>query len=175
MNIATFLQKNGDHPKRIVDFLRERDTFRNKIMEIVEHFDEEESYNNNSKPWKSSRILRVKPNFFIFSLFIIFLFFIFSCSFLYFFHFSLFFIFLFFIFLHFSFFFFFMIFLLHDFSSFFFVFLLLSGLLEIRFVFRVNSFKISCNIFFEKIIFLSRLGGYPLFLFFSSIFPFSFF
>ena len=30
------------------------------------------SCNNNGKPWKSSRILRVRPNFFIFSLFIIF-------------------------------------------------------------------------------------------------------
>ena len=27
-------------PKRVVDFPRERDTFRNKIMEIVEDFDE---------------------------------------------------------------------------------------------------------------------------------------
>ena len=47
-------------PKRVVDFPRERDTFRNTIMEIVEDFDEK-SYNNNGKPWKSSRILRVKP------------------------------------------------------------------------------------------------------------------
>ena len=42
-------------------------------MEIVEDFDEK-SYNNNGRPWKSSRILRVNPNFFIFlSFFIIFL------------------------------------------------------------------------------------------------------
>ena len=40
MTIATFLRKNGDSPKRVADFLRERDTFRNKIMEIVEDFDE---------------------------------------------------------------------------------------------------------------------------------------
>ena len=40
---------------------------------------------NNGKPWKSSRILRVKPNFFIFSLFVVFRhFFIFSFSFLHF-------------------------------------------------------------------------------------------
>ena len=79
VKIATFLRKNRDLPKRVVDFLRERDTFRNTIMEIVEDFDEK-SYNNNGKPWKSSRILRVKPNFFIFlSFFIIFLlFFVFS-------------------------------------------------------------------------------------------------
>ena len=51
MNIVTFLKK-GDLPKRVVDFPRERDTFRNKIMEIVEDFDEQ-SYNNNGKPWKS--------------------------------------------------------------------------------------------------------------------------
>ena len=40
MKIDTFLLKNGDHPKRVVDFPRERDTFRNEIMEIVEDFDE---------------------------------------------------------------------------------------------------------------------------------------
>ena len=65
MKIVTFLLKNGEAPKRVVDFHRERDSFRNKIMEIVEDFDEK-SYNNNDKPWKSSRILRVKPNCFIF-------------------------------------------------------------------------------------------------------------
>ena len=41
MNIVTFLRKNGDLPKRVVDFHLERDTFRNTIMEIVEDFDEE--------------------------------------------------------------------------------------------------------------------------------------
>ena len=40
MKIVTFLRKNGDLPKRVVDFLRERDTFRNIIMKIVEDFDE---------------------------------------------------------------------------------------------------------------------------------------
>ena len=40
MKIVTFLQKNGDPAKRVVDFPRERDTFRNKIMEIPEDFDE---------------------------------------------------------------------------------------------------------------------------------------
>ena len=57
-------------PRRVVDFPLDRDTFRNKSMEIVEDFDEK-NYNNNGK-WKSSRLLRVKQNFFIFSLFIIF-------------------------------------------------------------------------------------------------------
>ena len=40
MKIATFLRKNADPAKRVVDFHLERDTFRNKIMEIVEDFDE---------------------------------------------------------------------------------------------------------------------------------------
>ena len=40
MKIVTFLGKNGYTPKRVVDFPQERDTFRNKIMEIVEVFDE---------------------------------------------------------------------------------------------------------------------------------------
>ena len=38
MKFVTFLRKNDYHPKRVVDFPRERDTFRNKIMEIVEDF-----------------------------------------------------------------------------------------------------------------------------------------
>ena len=38
MNIVTFLRKNGETPKRVVDFPQERDTLRNKIMEIVEDF-----------------------------------------------------------------------------------------------------------------------------------------
>ena len=65
MKIVTFLRKNDYHPKRVVDFPLERDTFRKKIMEIVEDLDEK-SYNNNGKHWKSSRILRVNPIFSIF-------------------------------------------------------------------------------------------------------------
>ena len=68
MKIATCLRKNDETAKRDADFPRERDTFRNKIMEIVEDFDEK-SYNNNSKHWKTSRILRLNPSFFIFFLF----------------------------------------------------------------------------------------------------------
>ena len=75
--------------KRVFDFPLERDTFRNKIMEIVEDLTKK-SYNNNGKPWKSSRILRVNP-FFHFSFFF--------HHFLHFFHFFIFFIF--FIFFHF--------------------------------------------------------------------------
>ena len=48
MKIATFLLKNRETAKRVVDFPLERDTIRNKIMEIVEDFDEK-SYNNNGK------------------------------------------------------------------------------------------------------------------------------
>ena len=110
MKSVTFLWKNDYTPKRVVDFPRETDTFRNKIMEIVKDFDEK-NYNNNGKPWKSSRILRVNPifhcsfiyfiiflhfSFFLFSFFFIFSFFHFFFSF---FHFS--FIFSFFIFFHF--------------------------------------------------------------------------
>ena len=38
MKIVTFLLKNGETAKRVVDFPRERDTFRNKNLEIVEDF-----------------------------------------------------------------------------------------------------------------------------------------
>ena len=40
MKIVTFLRKNDYPPKRVVDFPLERDTFRNKIMEIVEDVDD---------------------------------------------------------------------------------------------------------------------------------------
>ena len=40
MKIVTFRRKNGDPAKRVVDFPRERDTLRNKIMEIAEDFDQ---------------------------------------------------------------------------------------------------------------------------------------
>ena len=97
MKIVTFLRKNDYHPKRVVDFPLGRDTFRNTIMEIIEGFDEK-SYKNNGKPWKSSRILRVKPNFFIFSFFFNILFLIFLDFFFLLFIFSFFFNFHFFIF-----------------------------------------------------------------------------
>ena len=45
--IDTFLLKKRDTAKRVVDFPRERDTFRNKIMEIVQDFDEKSYINNN--------------------------------------------------------------------------------------------------------------------------------
>ena len=120
MKIVTFLKKNGETPKRVVDFRLERDKLRNTIMEIVEDFDEK-SYNNNGKPWKSSGILSVKPKFFIFSMFV--MFFVFSFPFFSFFfnfqHVLHFFIFHFLFFLHFSFFFIFLHFLSCSFSFFF--------------------------------------------------------
>ena len=91
MKIVTFLRNNDYTPKRVVDFHLERDTFRIKIIKIVEDFDEK-NYNNNGKPMKSSSILRVKPNCFIFSLLFFFIFFIFH--FFQFFHFFIFFHFL---------------------------------------------------------------------------------
>ena len=110
MKIVTFLWKNDYSPKRVVDSPRDRDTFRNKIMEIVEDFDEK-SYNNNGKPWKSSRILRVNPIFFIFlSFFFLFSSFFSIFSFFYFFIFLFFIFFIFFIFSFFQFFNFFMFF-----------------------------------------------------------------
>ena len=65
MKIVTFLLKNRDHPKRVIDFHLERDTFRNQIIEIVDDFDEK-SYNNNGKPWKIVEILHLNPFVFIF-------------------------------------------------------------------------------------------------------------
>ena len=65
MKIVTFLRKNGDSPQRVVDFPLEVNTFRNTVMEIVEDLDGK-SYNNVGEPWKSSRIFRVKQNFFIY-------------------------------------------------------------------------------------------------------------
>ena len=124
MKIVTFLRKNDYLPKRVVHFPRERETFRNKIMEIVEDFDEK-SYNDKGKPWKSSRILRVNPSFFLFLSFFIIVLHFFRFFFI-FFIFPLFsFFFIFFHFLSFSFFFFHFLsfsFILYHFLSFSFIF-----------------------------------------------------
>ena len=40
MKIVTFLRKNGETAKRVVAFPLERDTYRKKIMEIVEDYEE---------------------------------------------------------------------------------------------------------------------------------------
>ena len=68
MKVVTFIRKNGDTAKRVVDFPLERDTFRNKIMEIVGDFDEN-SYNiNNGKNRLSFFIIFL--HFFVFHFFI---------------------------------------------------------------------------------------------------------
>ena len=157
--IVTFHLRNADPAKRVVDFPLERDTFRNKIKQIVEDFDEK-SYNNNCKPWKSSRILRVNPNFLIcLSFFIIFLHFftffifhVFSCfsfhfSFFSFFHF--FFLFFFFSFFNFSFFFIFFQFL--SFSFMFFHFLSFSIIFYHFLSFSFSLLGAQNLIFFEPI------------------------
>ena len=97
MKIDTFLQENGDLPKRVVDFPRKETHSETKSLKSSRIWTKKSNNNNSGKPWKSSRIFRVKPKLFIFSLF--FIFFIFS--FLSFFHFSSFFLF-FFISIHFS-------------------------------------------------------------------------
>ena len=149
MTIDTFPWKNGDLPNVVVDFLRRRDTFRKKIMGIVKDFNKK-SY-NNGKPSKSSRILRVKPNFFIFSCF----------SFFSFYHFS-----------HFSHFF--KKFIFFHFLSFSFSLLGAQNLIFFGLKFRQNlETKLLC----VKIIFWAHLGVYtfgpsfPFFpLFFSAVF-----
>ena len=61
-NIDTFLHKNGETSKFVVDILLDRNTFL-KNTESVDVF-VEQFHNNNDKPMKTSRILRVKPNIF---------------------------------------------------------------------------------------------------------------
>ena len=52
MKIVTFLGKNGETSKRVVDFLCDRDTFRKNIWKIVEDFDEKKVTTTNGKLWK---------------------------------------------------------------------------------------------------------------------------
>ena len=175
-NCHFFLRKNDYHPKRVVDFLRGKETHSETKLWKSFRIWTKKVTTVTAKPWKSSRILRVKPNFFIFSVFIIFLhfssshFFIFL-SFLIFFvlfySFSFFFLFIpyipfiSFIFLHFSSYFFsflhfFFFFIFHQLFSFFFSFsFAVLGCSKSDF-FGLNCFKISCNIsffFFQKNIF----------------------
>ena len=181
MKIATFLRKNADTAKRVVDCPKERDTFRNKIVEIVGDFGKK-SYNNNGKPWKSSRIFRVNPNFFIFSFssfwslfpfisftlfhvlsFSVIFFHFLSCSFFFFSFFIFSFVFSFFLFLLFL-------------SFFLFLFLCVGGSKSVFFL-GLNFVTISLNIFEKKTIFWA-VSGVPLwglFSFFSSLFLSSFF
>ena len=66
MKFVTFFRKNGDPANRVVDFLWERDTFRNKIMEIVQDFDEK-SCNNNGKTLEIVEDFACESIFFHFS------------------------------------------------------------------------------------------------------------
>ena len=92
---ATFRWKNGDLPKRVIDFLREKTHSKKKWKSS--RLSSKIKNNNNGKPWTSSKILRAKPNVFMLSFFLLFhfsqTFSIFSCFFsstLPFFHFSIF-------------------------------------------------------------------------------------
>ena len=153
-----------------------KDTFQHKIIEIVEDFDEKK-LQQQRKCWKSSGILRMKPDFFIFSLFVI------CLHFFFFFHFFVFFSFLFFAFLSFSFFSFCHFSFFSSFFIFFFFFLLFTffsfsfSLLEIRcfFFFGLNCFRISCDISFfskKKKTFFEPSLGVPLWALFSFFFNF---
>ena len=91
MKIVTFLRKNGETPKRVVDFHLERHTFRNKIMEIVEDFACESKFIHLSSFFSSFSSFSSFFHFFIFFIFSFFSFFhflSFSLSFFFFFSFS---------------------------------------------------------------------------------------
>ena len=76
MKIVTFLVKNADTAKRVVDFPLARDTFRNKIMEIVEDFACESKFLHFSFFFHHvSPFFRFFSHFFIFSIFSFFSFF----------------------------------------------------------------------------------------------------
>ena len=107
-----FSSENDYHPKRVVDFTRERDTFRNKIMEFVDDLDEKVTTTTVNHGNRRGFCVRIQlfscfllfssfSSFFVFSLlffififlllflfsFFIFSFFIFLFSFFSFFHF----------------------------------------------------------------------------------------
>ena len=52
MNIATFLLKNADTPKRVVDFPLERGHIPKQNHGNRRGTSTKKSYNNNGKPWK---------------------------------------------------------------------------------------------------------------------------
>ena len=129
MNIVTVLWKNGDLlPKRVVDFLRERDTFRNKTLEIVEDFACEAKLlhffivHQFFDIFSFCSFVEKKNQFFLY----------FICSFFHFFFFS--------------------------FSSFFFIllFFFFSGLLEIRFFLASIASRFLVTFLFKKIVFLFK-------------------
>ena len=140
-DVPTFPTKKRDLPKLVVDFPRERDTFRTKSMDIVDDF-VEQSYNNNGKPWKSLSICRMKQKL-LFSFFLHFL----NFSFTFFFIFFI--LFMFYHFLHF----------LH-FSSFSLVF----SLVFIVFIFFIFYLCSSCFFFLKHFLHASSGSSFLIFL-----------
>ena len=67
MKIVTFLRQNGETKKWLLIFLG-KETHSEKNHGNRQGFRRKKCYNNNGKHWKTSRIFRVKPNFFIFFL-----------------------------------------------------------------------------------------------------------
>ena len=69
-----FSSENGETPKLVVDFLKDRRHIPKQKHGNRRGFRRKKLQQQRQTPWKSSRILRVKPNFFIlhFSFFIIF-------------------------------------------------------------------------------------------------------
>ena len=65
-----FFGKTVTPQNGLLIFLGKETHSETKIIEIVEDLNKK-SHNNNDKPWKSSRILRLNPNFFIFVSFFI--------------------------------------------------------------------------------------------------------
>ena len=90
MTIDTFLWKNGGTAKRVVDFRLERDTFRNKLMEIAEDFASESHFFSFFFLFSHFFIYFIFPLFPLFTLFhffILLIFLIFSFHYFIFFHF----------------------------------------------------------------------------------------
>ena len=72
MKIATFLLKNGDHPKLVVDFLQQ-DTIRKKIIESVQDFVEKKLQRRQTMEIVENFLSHFSCFSIVFSVFIIFL------------------------------------------------------------------------------------------------------
>ena len=147
--LSLFFGKNGDLPKRVVDLPRERDTFRNKIMEIVEDSDDKK-FQQQQYTLEVVEDFACESKFIHFSLVVMFL------------HFS-------------SFFYIFSFFLFHflSFSFIFFHFLCLCWVLKNLFFLEASiSLRFLLTILMLKINFWAHLGCTPLWalLSFSSYF-----
>ena len=85
MKIVTFPRKNHETPKRVVDFSSGKRHIPKQNHGNRTGFRRQKVTNNNGKPWKRSRILRVTTNFFNFHHFSLFFpFFCFSSFFIFF-------------------------------------------------------------------------------------------